>query len=54
MEDGPLPISRSGLVDQGLKMGTIEIVERKSLEMRESFEVTRHEQTAKVWDRAVL
>jgi hypothetical protein len=43
-----------GFVDGGLKMGVIEIVERKSLELRESFEETKHDRTIRGWDRFVL
>lgn len=47
-------VSGPGLVDHGSKSGMIEIVERKSLELRESFEITRLDRTRKDWDRFVM
>lgn len=47
-------VSRSGFVDHGLKMGAIEIVERKSLELTESFEEVGQHRTTRGWDRFVL
>jgi hypothetical protein len=46
--------SNGGFVEGGLKHGAIEIVERKSLELRESFEEERHDRTIRGWDRFVL
>jgi hypothetical protein len=43
-----------GFIDDRLKNGAIEIVERKSLELRESFEEGRQDQTIRGWDRFVL
>lgn len=53
LEVGQVSVSRSGLVDQGLKMGTIEIVERKSLELKESFEASRPDWMTKGRNRCV-
>ncbi|QDS76340.1 hypothetical protein FKW77_002789 [Venturia effusa] len=47
-------VSRSGPVDEEPKIGTIEIVERKSLELRESFELTRPAQTTKGKEKSVM
>lgn len=43
-----------GFIDESLKNGAIEIVTRKSLEFRESFEENRQDQTIRGWDRFVL
>lgn len=54
VEDGQVSVSRSGFVEQGLKIGTVGIVERVSLELRESFEATRPDGMTRGRDRSVM
>jgi hypothetical protein len=49
-----VPKPNGGFIDDSLKNGPIKIVERRSLELRESFEEGRLDQTIRGWDRFVL